>query len=980
MPSTRPHHMPQPRFPQPRRLLACAAAAAGLTLLAAPARAQAAGAPASQDLATHPRIMQEVAAQVAHAPLARSAPARSAAPAGGGAVARAPVGAGPKRQVYGFALASSLGDATYGYPSWNYGALSTAAFFGLDVSSLGHFVNDSGWQTWNSGTTSAFVGFAHSRGTKVDVTIVLQDFSSNQQGNPGMCPGLVNAGATVNDVVSEVRAKGVDGVNVDYEGLNAGCGNGATTRSMFVGFVKALRAALGPGPDLVVDTYGSSAADPSGFFDIPSLTPYVSAFFVMAYDMDYSNWSGPPLYCNSPCMNPVAPLTTYHYNDTSIAAQYSSAAGAGKVLLGVPYYGRTDCVGAPYPNWYPTKTPDQVSPTYLDSISTPGTPGVSSYKNSRDTRDAAGQEPWSTWQSSTYGCTRESYWDDTVSLGRKYDLVNHDQLAGVGIWALNFGGGDPGLWTALVGHFTNLPGAPGGVAADGGDGQATVSWTPPTVDTGGPVTSYTITSSAGTSMTVAGGVHGALFTGLTDGTAYTFTVFATNSSGDGPLSSASNSVTPSTAPRHRGYFAEGTTRPGFQEYLTVLNQGAGATATVTYLFADGTPAAFQALVLPAHSRTTVDVNRVMGPGRDVSAFVDSASATLLAERPLYFDACPAAFCVNGGDVAGEAQPATSWDFAEGTTRPGFQEYLTVADPGPVSAGLTVRYLFPGGATLSRSYSVVPYSRLTVDVNREVGAGRDVSIELSSSVPVVAERPVYFRTCAVGACVDGGDVASGGQPGSAWQFAEGTTRPGFQEYLTVLNPASQPASVTLRYFYAPGQSGPPQQTFSVPPGRFTVHVNASAGTGKDVAISLTSSVPVVAERPMYFRTCAVGLCADGGTDAPGSPEALSWDFAEGYTGPGFAEYLSLLNPGSQAVSATIVYVYSDGSTRSLQSWVGAGSRLTVNVDATAGAGREVSALVTATAPIVAERPIYFDACFGLFCANGGTDAAGATSLP
>ena len=37
-------------------------------------------------------------------------------------------------------------------------------------------------------------------------------------------------------------------------------------------------------------------------------------------------------------------------------------------------------------------------------------------------------------------------------------------------------------------------------------------------------------------------------TGLTNGTAYTFTVIATNVNGTSPASSASNSVTPSTVP------------------------------------------------------------------------------------------------------------------------------------------------------------------------------------------------------------------------------------------------------------------------------------------------------------------------------------------------------------------------------------------------------------------------------------------------
>ena len=55
------------------------------------------------------------------------------------------------REVFGFALASSLSDPTVGYPSWNFDLLSTVAFFGVHVDTAGRFVGDNGWNVWNSG-------------------------------------------------------------------------------------------------------------------------------------------------------------------------------------------------------------------------------------------------------------------------------------------------------------------------------------------------------------------------------------------------------------------------------------------------------------------------------------------------------------------------------------------------------------------------------------------------------------------------------------------------------------------------------------------------------------------------------------------------------------------------------------------------------------------------------------------------------------
>jgi spore germination protein YaaH len=75
----------------------------------------------------------------------------------------------------------------------------------------------------------------------------------------------------------------------------------------------------------------------------------------------------------------------------------------------------------------------------------------------RDANDPAGQERWDTWFNTTLSCTRELYWDDTVSLGHKYDLVNTDKLRGVGIWNLNYGGSAPELWRLLALKFTPAP-------------------------------------------------------------------------------------------------------------------------------------------------------------------------------------------------------------------------------------------------------------------------------------------------------------------------------------------------------------------------------------------------------------------------------------------------------------------------------------------------------------------------------------------
>jgi hypothetical protein len=100
--------------------------------------------------------------------------------------------------------------------------------------------------------------------------------------------------------------------------------------------------------------------------------------------------------------------------------------------------------------------------------------------------------------------------------------------------------------TQVTQSFTVLavePGAPTSVVATASSGQVSVAFVAPASSGGASITSYTVTSSPG-GLTASGSSSPIVVTGLTNGTAYTFTVAAINSAGTGSYSSASSAVTP----------------------------------------------------------------------------------------------------------------------------------------------------------------------------------------------------------------------------------------------------------------------------------------------------------------------------------------------------------------------------------------------------------------------------------------------------
>ena len=338
-----------------------------------------------------------------------------------------------------------------------------------------------------------------------------------------------------------------------------------------------------------------------------------------------------------------------------------------------------------------------------------------------------------------------------------------------------------------------------------------------------------------------------------------------------------------------------------------------------------------------------------------------------------------------GDETGG--PSRKWYFAEGCTRAGFEEWLSLQNSNDSETDVDISYMLENGENVPQSITIPPRSRYTVDVNSVVGPNRDVSALVDSALPIVAERPMYFDYRPNGAATPGPgwngghDVVGARNPLTAWYFAEGCTREypdaDFRTWLSMMNPGETPVTADVTYMLESGANKRQQVTIA-PKSRKTVSVNQEAGPGNDVSTMVQASAPIVCERPMYFDYG--GAWSDGHDVVGASGPALDWYLAEGTTHGGFATYVCIQNPGEADAAVVLEYMLDSGKVPDQPLRVPAMSRKTVLVNDWVGPARNVSIHVSSDEPVIVERPMYFSYSQGGATAgwDGGHCVMGASS--
>lgn len=312
-----------------------------------------------------------------------------------------------------------------GYLNYQWHLLSDVCYFSYEVDPQTGYPLD--YHEWLS---TPLIDSANAHGVDVHLCVTLFSDHYTFFSSPLAQQNLINT------VIGFLQIRDAAGVNLDFEAVPSSLSNELT--DFLKNFSEQIHSNL---PGTIV-SIASPAVNWNNTFQLDVLKDYIDLFMIMTYDY-YWNGSG--------TAGPVGGLYSmeagYDYNVSRTISNYlSQGISRDKLIAGMPYYGR---------DW---ETQQQYAPSLVAGYGTALT-----YANIRSNSSgnySPDNKQWEGNSFSPYYSYYEDGWnqcfvDDAYSLGKKYEVVNQRNIAGIGIWALGYDGSYPELWQAISDHFTS---------------------------------------------------------------------------------------------------------------------------------------------------------------------------------------------------------------------------------------------------------------------------------------------------------------------------------------------------------------------------------------------------------------------------------------------------------------------------------------------------------------------------------------------
>jgi uncharacterized protein YjbI with pentapeptide repeats len=372
----------------------------------------------------------------------------------------------------------------------------------------------------------------------------------------------------------------------------------------------------------------------------------------------------------------------------------------------------------------------------------------------------------------------------------------------------------------------------------GGSGKAEVSWTAPS-DGGSAITGYTVQASPGTATCTTASLTHCTVSGLTNGTAYTFTVSATNAAGTSDNSPASDSFTPAAgppAPPTASATIAGTDKVAISwtapssgtitGYIVTANPGGATCRTTTALTCEISG-------LTASTAYTFDVQ-----SKDAFGSSEPTTVEVLPAAPGNVTLTAGGFIQ---DNTGKSLSLVNVSFT-GVTNPygsNVANYTITLNPGgltcTVDASAPLSCAFKGTGSTGSYSGLVPGTTYTASVVANTSLGTSAastgSITLSDTPtkPVVSSALAYSTNYFMALT---GNVTINIGCGQYWGTSQGTFNVALSGTASYPAPATYSSSQAISSYGCNGQTSIPVTFNNLPGwGTYTLSVSATNDSNK-----------------------------------------------------------------------------------------------------------------------------------------------------
>jgi hypothetical protein len=571
-----------------------------------------------------------------------------------------------------------------------------------------------------------------------------------------------------------------------------------------------------------------------------------------------------------------------------------------------------------------------------------------------------------------------------------------------------------------------VPGAPTIGTATAGNSQATVSFTAPASNGGATITGFTVTSTP-SNITASGSASPITLTGLTNGTAYTFKVTATNSIGIGSASAASNSVTPVAAPPVAGTVSATVAYDSSANPITLnLSGGAPASVAVASVASHGTATATGAAITytPAtgfFGNDSFTYTATNAPGTSPAATVTiTVSAPTITVTPTTLTAGSVGVSYNQSLTASGGQTPYSFALASGALPGGLLLNGNGSVTGTPTAVGTFTFTVSGTDSSTATHAAFTSATISLTVNATVPGAPTIGTATAGN----AQATVSFTAPASngGAAITGYTVTStpsnitasgsaspitvtGLTNGTAYTFkvtvtnsiGTGSASAASNSVTPLAPPVAGAVSATVAYDSSANPitlnlSGGAPASVAVAsvashgtatatgtaitytpttgyfgPDSFTYTATNAAGTSPAATVTITVSAPTITVTPATLTSGTAGTAYNQSLTASGGQAPYSFSLASGALPAG----LTLNSNGSVTGTPTAVGTFTftvsgtDSSTATHAAFTSATISLTINSPTLALSPTSGTAL-TGTAETAYSQS---------FTASGGTPGPG-----